>query len=136
MMSTFKDAMELAQKIYNISPDKNTSQINIPTLEDPHLAKWMYKRIVESIKEFEKSIPETMQAGGRFVSSPTGASFSIDDVDYWNPDMIRFYGTLPDGAKVQLLQHTSQLNLLLVAVPRRDDLSKPRRKIGFSAEAD
>ncbi len=52
---------------------------------------------------------------------------SIHDVGYWNPD----------GAKVELLQHTSQLNLLLVAVPRMDDLSKPRRKIGFATkEAD
>lgn len=49
---------------------------------------------------------------------------SIHDVDLY-------------AAKVELLQHTSQLNLLLVAVPRMDDLSKPRRKIGFATkEAD
>ena len=98
------------------------------------LAEWMYERIVKRIVEFEKSIPDDMQAGGRFVTSATGYTFSIDDVSFWNPDMIMFYGTGPDGAKVELLQHTSQLNLLLVAVPRRDDLSKPRRKIGFVVE--
>ena len=100
-------------------------------LDDSRLASWMYERIVSLIDEFEASIPDNMQAGGRFVSSAAGYTFSIDDVDSWNPDLIMFYGTGPDGAKVQLLQHTSQLNLLLVAVPRTDDLSKPRRKIGF-----
>lgn len=103
-------------------------------INEPYMAKWMHERIVKRIAEFEESIPDNMQAGGRFVSSANGYTFTIDDVSYWNPDMIMFYGTGPDGAKVELLQHTSQLNLLLVAVPRRDDLSKPRRKIGFSAQ--
>lgn len=108
--------------------------ISLPDPDEPYLAKWMYERVVKKITEFEKSIPDNMQAGGRFVSSANGYTFSIDDVGYWNPDMIVFYGTGPDGAKVELLQHTSQLNLLLVAVPRTDDLSKPRRKIGFASE--
>lgn len=108
----------------------NTAAV-MGSIDDSQFASWMYERIVKLIEEFEASIPDNMQAGGRFVSSAAGYTFSIDDVDSWNPDLIMFYGTGPDGAKVQLLQHTSQLNLLLVAVPRTDDLSKPRRKIGF-----
>ena len=116
---------------------KNATGIPKPStlaVSNTHLADWMYERVVKKITEFEESIPDNMQAGGRFVSSANGYTFSIDDVGYWNPDMIVFYGTGPDGAKVELLQHTSQLNLLLVAVPRTDDLSKPRRKIGFAPE--
>ena len=113
---------------------KPIESVRLPNPNEPYLAEWMYERIVKRIAEFEESIPDHMQAGGRFVSSAQGYTFSIDDVSYWNPDMIMFYGTGPDGAKVELLQHTSQLNLLLVAVPRRDDLSKPRRKIGFDPE--
>ncbi len=113
------------------------SLVSIPDLDEPTHAKWMYERIVKQINEFEESIPDNMQAGGRFVTSANGYTFCIDDVGYWNPNMIMFYGTGPDGAKIELLQHTSQLNLLLVAVPRMDDLSKPRRKIGFATkEAD
>ena len=33
-----------------------------------------------------------------------------------------------------LLQHITQLNLLLVAAPRTDDTSRPRRTIGFRPE--
>ena len=96
------------------------------------LADWMCERLIKSINDFEADIPDDMQAGGKLVSFHDGV-FSIDDVGYWNPDIIWFYGTRPDGSKVKLVQHTSQLNLLLVAVPRQDT-SKPRRKIGFERD--
>ena len=99
-------------------------------LRDYNLADWMYERLVNTINDFEKELPDNMQAGGRLVSFQN-ITFSIDDISYWNPDIIKFYGTLNDGSKVELVQHTSQLNLLLVAVPRKGDLSKPRRKIGY-----
>lgn len=93
-------------------------------------AGWMYERLVKEITEFESGLPDNMQAGGRLVSFQN-TTFSISNVSYWGPDIIIFYGILDTGAQVELLQHISQLNLLLVAVPRTDDLSKPRRKIGF-----
>lgn len=48
--------------------------------------------------------------------------------------MIVFYGELSDGSHVELVQHLSQLNLLLVAVKRTDDTDKPRRIIGFTTK--
>ena len=96
----------------------------------PDLASLLCKHIISRINEFEKDIPDNMQAGGRFVSTNDGFTFSIDDVGYSNPNLLVFYGH-SNGYKVRLLQHIMQLNLLLVAVPRTDDLSKPRRKIGF-----
>ena len=102
-------------------------------LRDYNLADWMYERLVNTINDFKKELPDNMQAGGKLVSFQN-ITFSIDDIGYWNPDIIKFYGTLNDDSKVELVQHTSQLNLLLVAVPRTDDLSMPRRKIGFVPE--
>lgn len=117
----------------------DTEYLGIPSnnslIEDPYLAKWMYERIVQQINSFERTLSDNMQAGGRFISS-NKFTFSIDEVSFWNPDMIIFYGTGNKGEALQLLQHTSQLNLLLVAVPRTDDLSKPRRKIGFAPPED
>lgn len=100
---------------------------------DPRFASEMYGRLVEIINDFESTLPETMQAAGRLVSFGN-VTFCIDDIGYWNPDVIVFFGTLPDGSSVELVQHTSQLNLLLTAVERLDR-SKPRRKIGFSHES-
>ena len=101
--------------------------------ETPYLASDMYKRIVTLINHFESDLPDTMQAGGRLVSSGN-ITFSIQDVGYWDPNMIVFYGELSDNSKVELVQHLSQLNLLLVAVPRNDDISAPRRIIGFNTK--
>lgn len=105
--------------------------------EDPgiqYLASDMYNRIVALINKFESNLPEDMQAGGRLVSAGN-ITFSIQDVGYWDPNMIVFYGELSsDGAKVELVQHLSQLNLLLVAVKRTDNIEKPRRVIGFTTK--
>uniref|UniRef100_UPI003FEF14D9 DUF6173 family protein n=2 Tax=Megasphaera TaxID=906 RepID=UPI003FEF14D9 len=91
----------------------------------------MYQRIVALINNFESGLPDDMQAGGRLVSAGD-ITFSIQDIGYWDPNMIVFYGELSDGSAVELVQHISQLNLLLVAVPRHDDIEKPRRIIGFN----
>jgi hypothetical protein len=47
---------------------------------------------------------------------------------YFGPDMIVFYGKNDSGEPVQLIQHTSQLSVLLVAVRKQSE--RPRR-IGF-----
>lgn len=86
--------------------------------EAPYLASDMYQRIVALINNFESGLPDDMQAGGRLVSAGD-ITFSIQDIGYWDPNMIVFYGELSDGSAVELVQHISQLNLLLVAVPRR-----------------
>ena len=100
--------------------------------EVPYLASDMYKRIVMLIHDFEADMPEDLQAGGCLVSSGN-ITFSIQDVGYWDPNMIVFYGELSDGSKVELVQHLSQVNLLLVAV-KRSDPETPRRVIGFNVQ--
>ena len=49
--------------------------------------------------------------------------------------MIVFYGELEDGSRVELVQHLSQLNLLLVAV-KRTNPEEPRRVIGFTTSPE
>ena len=49
---------------------------------------------------------------------------------YFAPDLITFYGADPMGAKMQLVQHVSQLNVMLVAADKEDKAAEPNR-IGF-----
>ena len=118
----------------NIIESNALHTMNVITPREGGDAGWMYERIVKSIEDFEKDLGNEYQAGGRLVNFQD-IVFSIEDVGYWGPDMIIFDGTLPDGSHVQLLQHISQLNLLLVSVPRKDDLTQPRRKIGFQIDS-
>ncbi len=123
-------------------PEEEICQENLPVAtsgstdmedeEEPYLASDMYQRLVALINNFESTLPDDMQAGGRLVSSGN-ITFSIQDVGFWDPNMIVFYGELSDGSRVELVQHLSQLDLLLVAVPRKDP-SQPRRVIGFETK--
>ena len=72
--------------------------------EAPYLASDMYQRIVALINNFESGLPGDMQAGGRLVSAGD-ITFSIQDIGYWDPNMIVFYGELSDGSAVELVQH-------------------------------
>ena len=55
----------------------------------------------------------------------------IHDVGHSGPDLVIFYGTNLDGRPVQLLQHVTQVSVLLVALPNEHE--KPRR-IGYDLE--
>lgn len=90
-------------------------------------AKWMHERIVRSIIDFEKDLDPALEIGARLVSFTANEIIHIDDVGYWGPDIIKFYGTTSDGHPVELMQHISQLNVLLMAVK---PIAEPRR-IGF-----
>lgn len=104
-----------------------------PLLENKRLnpAQWMYERLVKQIVEFERNLSPVEEIGGRFVTAPRDGAIHIADIGYWNPDMIIFHGEDADGRKIQLLQHHSQVSVLLCAVPKEKD--EPRR-IGFILE--
>ena len=54
----------------------------------------------------------------------------IRGMGYFAPDLITFYGEDPSGRKTQLIQHVSQLNVMLVSSPKLDEAEEPNR-IGF-----
>ena len=123
---------EETKKLMVIQPTVPTDESAEDT-ETYYMASDMYQRIVALINNFEADLPDTLQAGGRLVSAGD-ITFSIQDIGYWDPNLIVFYGELSDGSSVELVQHISQLNLLLVAVPRHDDPKTPRRIIGFTTK--
>ena len=108
-------------------PDNIIPKIEWP--RDYNLADYACEKIIERINEFEANIPDDMQAGGKFITFGNEA-FAIDSVTYQNPNILIFSGTTAEGETVQLIQHTSQLNLLLLAV-KRNNPDEPRRKIGY-----
>jgi Family of unknown function (DUF6173) len=107
----------------------------IPRMAEIHLpdstanpAKWMHERLVKSIIEFEKELDNTQEIGARLVNFGEREPIHILNIGYWGPDLVIFHGTNLDGRPVELLQHVSQISVLLVAIPVKDEA--PRR-IGF-----
>ena len=91
-------------------------------------AAWMHQRLVNQIVAFEKNLGPDHEIGGRFVEGPGSEPLHISNVASWGPDMILFMGQFADGRKFELIQHYSQVSVLLVAVPKTAE--QPRR-IGF-----
>jgi hypothetical protein len=95
---------------------------------DLNQADWMFERIIRTLKDFEESLTADQEVGLRFAALP-GEVLGIENVGFWNPDMIKFYGRTGDGHRYELVQHTSQISLLLVALPKQN---KEPRRIGFN----
>lgn len=105
-------------------------EIPADLVSDPHLASWKYKKLVEQIREFEANLDQNHEVAIRLASFGTSILMSVEDFGYQNPDVLYFYGKV-NGEEAQLIQHTSQLNFLLLAV-QKPDPQKPPRRIGFA----
>lgn len=98
-------------------------------VEQKSPAEWAYQRLILYIQNFEKTLDSAEEIAMGFTD--TGAGFiRIEGLGYFDPDIVTFYGTDHTGARVQLVQHVSQLNVLLRALPKANETEEPRR-IGF-----
>lgn len=125
------DAIKAMEKIK--ATTISVPNFEIPRMHQPHEsitnpARWTYKRLGEYIKDFEEKLDQEHEIGARLVSFGHSVVFHIENVGYYGPDIISFDGVNDKNERVQLIQHVSQLSVLLVAVQKLDE--KPRR-IGF-----
>ena len=129
-MASTRKKVAPVQKCKSKSRKKATPKIK----HDGDDAKWVYKRMVKYICEFEDNLNDDQEIGASLVSTDNGTTFHIDDMGYWEPDLITFEGEDPEGNRVKLIQHISQLNVALVAVPKQttpEQPEAPARRIGF-----
>jgi len=98
-------------------------------------AQWAYERVILSIQNFEKQLDQDHEVGMGFTGGDAG-TMRIMGLGFFAPDIITFYGVDGDGARVQMVQHYNQLNVMLRAMPRvKDGDDKPHR-IGFRLAKD
>ena len=98
-------------------------------LSEKSEAQWAYERLILYIRNFETTLDANEEVAMGFTGGDAGV-IRIEGLGYFDPDIVTFYGTDPSGAKTQLIQHVSQLNVLLRAAPRPKGTEKPQR-IGF-----
>ena len=92
-------------------------------------AQWAYERIIMYIQNFEKQLDNDHEVGVGLAGGEAGV-IRIEGLGYYDPDIVTYYGVNGGGAKTQLIQHVSQLNVTLVASPKHVDQPEPTR-IGF-----
>ncbi|WP_299151952.1 DUF6173 family protein [uncultured Tateyamaria sp.] len=97
-------------------------------------AQWAYERIIMYLKNFEESLDNEHEVAMGFTGGDAGV-MRIEGMGYFDPDIVTFYGSDPTGAKTQLVQHVTQLNVMLRALPKAVEQAEPNR-IGFRLAQD
>jgi len=97
-------------------------------------ARWAYERLILYIRNFEKQLDNEHEVAMGFTGGDAGV-IRIEGLGYLDPDLITFFGTDPSGSRTQLIQHVTQLNVMLRALHKNVDQKEPRR-IGFRLARD
>jgi hypothetical protein len=88
---------------------------------------------VKMIRDFDSQLDSEHEVGVRLVSFGEKVVFHLLDMGYANPSLITFVGRTDDGNTVELIQHVSQISVLLMSLPKADP-NAPKRGIGFHEE--
>ncbi|MCF2904719.1 DUF6173 family protein [Octadecabacter sp. CECT 8868] len=117
-------------------PDKCAPDpADIPASSEPKSpARWAYERLIVYIQNFEKTLDNEHEVAMGFAGDSSGV-VRIEGMGYYDPDIITFYGADPAGTKTQLVQHVTQLSVMLRALPKQVEQAEPNR-IGFRLAAD
>mmetsp|Transcript_29398 Transcript_29398/g.57416 ORF Transcript_29398/g.57416 Transcript_29398/m.57416 type:complete len:154 (+) Transcript_29398:2833-3294(+) len=121
-------------KAPNLSSKPMPKGVAKTPVEQKSPARWAYERIIMYLKNFEESLDNEHEVAMGFTGGDAGV-LRIEGMGYFDPDIVTFYGSDPTGAKTQLVQHVTQLNVMLRALPKAVQADAPNR-IGFRLAQD
>lgn len=124
--------MENMSKLSSVQPQL-PPLITMPV--DQNLASEFHTRLINWIHDFDSELDHEHEVGVRLVSFGQTVNFHLKDIDHWNPSLISFSGNMENGDPVELIQHVSQISILLIKM-KREDPTLPKRPIGFSEWGD
>lgn len=105
------------------------SQIKIPSE-----AEYVAEDILEAVNKYNSRLDEEYEVGVMLASFGQTVTVNITAVGSKGSKLIKFIGYLSEqGTQVELYQHVSQLNFLLISLPR-ENKEEPKKRIGFFNE--
>lgn len=118
----------------NVATQPLPKAITKKSAEQKSPAQWAYERIILYLKNFEEQLDGDHEVAMGFAGADPGV-LRIEGMGYFDPDIVTFYGVDASGSRMQLVQHVSQLNVLLRALPK--PVEKPEAaRIGFRLAQD
>lgn len=111
-----------------------TEGVDLAPVTEKSEAQWAYERLILYIQNFEKMLDNEHEIAMGFAGDSSGV-IRIEGMGYFDPDIVTFYGTDGTGGKTQLIQHVSQLSVMLRALPKVVEGAEPNR-IGFRLARD
>ena len=131
------DKLQLEQWEQNLFRIPEFDRIRIPPNPLVEHAKDNYAsefhdRLSSWIRTFDQGLDENHEVGIRLVSFGQTVTFHLTDIGFWNPSLISFNGFGENGEPVELIQHVSQISILLTKLPR---LHLDHNKVPFGFHA-
>lgn len=93
-------------------------------------AGYMHERLVNMINAHQAALPEDHELGVQIIGG-RAPPFHLRRFHFSNPDILIFIGKDADGNIVQLMQHHTQMSIVLVSMPK---LEEQAYRIGFTAK--
>lgn len=109
---------------------RNSHPAVLRDIAEANLASEFFEQLVKRIKDFDVSLDETHEVGVRLVSYGQTLVFHLEQIGYSNPSLIIFRGSTDNGELVEVIQHVTQISILLMRLPLREP-EKPKQRIGF-----
>lgn len=125
---------------YEVRADPEAAVTDVPPevtakpVQQKSPAEWAYERLILYIQNFEEQLDNEHEIAMGFAGGEAGV-LRIEGMGYFDPDIVTFYGSDETGAKTQLIQHVSQLSVILRALPKEPAREEPTR-IGFRLVED
>jgi hypothetical protein len=139
------DIPDYSKFVTSLSKSSPIPSLHVPALPivrnpliesaEANYASEFHQRLEEWINDFDASLDEEHEVGVRLVNFGQIVVFHLENMGYWNPSLITFSGKTDEGDPVNLIQHVSQISVLLMKLPRKDP-TKPKHRIGFHTMED
>lgn len=147
-IETTAEAMEegvravVAPRRHEVHADPDTvpctevpEEVTQTPVEQKSPAEWAYERLILYIQNFEEQLDNEHEVAMGFAGGEAGV-IRIEGMGFFDPDIVTFYGSDEDGIKTQLIQHVSQLSVVLRALPKTAEADAPPKRIGFRLARD
>jgi hypothetical protein len=131
-MDNFMENMmqNMANEMTNLRRIESENQRR-QTEENFGYASVIFRSLMEQVREFERGLNYDEEIGALIALFGREVEIRIIKIDYTDPHLLIFHGIdIISNKPFRLIQHPTQTNLILKAVPKIDSNQEPRR-IGY-----
>lgn len=106
--------------------------VNASFIQTESTAEKVAENIYKAVIAYQNSLPDPNDVALKVVQFNESTIIMVDSIGYIGYNLVKFVGQDNSGNPVELIQHVSQLNFLLMVVPKPVP-TDPKRPIGFQA---
>jgi hypothetical protein len=125
---------EMKQEPRTVSPELKARQRQAADFKNPNSTSEICKVVIKWIQDFEATVDEDHEFWVRLVNFGEKTQFNLKQIDYSSSPLVLFKGITETGQPVELIQHISQISILLTKLPRENP-KVPKKPTEFTSEA-